>query len=147
MEPLGIKSISGAAVVRGASLAVMTFLMTFASLVVAQTNPSAVTATVVGTKVADRSVNDWLMRMHDASRQRAYVGTFVVSAGGRMSSARIWHACDGEQQMERVESLTGEPKSTYRRNDLVMTFFSHESGGGGREARVSGTFPEFTAVQ
>ena len=55
----------------------------------------------------DRRLGEWLLRMHDASRRRAYVGTFVVSVGSSMSSARIWHVCDGEQQMERVETLTG----------------------------------------
>lgn len=74
-------------------------------------------------KLAERSVNDWLMRMHEASRVRSYVGTFVVSSSnGGMSSARIWHACDGVQQIERVESLTGAPRSTFRRNDEVVTF-------------------------
>ena len=92
------------------------------SVVAAQTQlPS--TALVVGaSKVADRSVSEWLMRTHEASRRRAYVGTFVVLAGGTLSSSRIWHVCDGEQQMERVESLTGAPRSTFRRNDQVLTF-------------------------
>ena len=76
----------------------------------------------VEVKATERSVGEWLLRMHEASRQRTYVGTFVVQAGGQLSSARIWHACDGEQQMERVESLTGTPRSTFRRNDQVMTF-------------------------
>lgn len=74
-------------------------------------------------QVAEPSIGDWLMRMHDASRKRSYIGTFVVSsAAGNLSSARIWHVCDGEQQMERIESLTGAPRSTFRRNDEVMTF-------------------------
>lgn len=68
-------------------------------------------------------VNAWLMRLHEASRHRTYTGTFVVSAGGQMASARIWHVCDGAQQMERVESLSGTPRSTFRRNDQVLTFF------------------------
>ncbi|MBI2770074.1 MAG: MucB/RseB C-terminal domain-containing protein [Burkholderiales bacterium] len=74
-------------------------------------------------KTAERSISEWLVRMHEASRMRSYVGTFVVSSNaGAMSSARIWHACDGEQQMERVESLTGAPRSTFRRNEDVVTF-------------------------
>jgi sigma-E factor negative regulatory protein RseB len=74
-------------------------------------------------KYPERSVSDWLVRMHEASRLRSYIGTFVVSSSnGGMSSARIWHACDGEQQIERVESLTGAPRSTFRRNDEVVTF-------------------------
>jgi sigma-E factor negative regulatory protein RseB len=74
-------------------------------------------------KHAERSVGEWLMRMHEASRLRSYVGTFVVlSNSGSMSSARIWHACDGDLQVERVESLTGAPRSVFRRNQEVVTF-------------------------
>lgn len=69
------------------------------------------------------TVVEWLQRMHAASRQRSYVGTFVVSAAtGTLSSARIWHVCEGDLQMERIEALSGAPRSTFRRNDHVMTF-------------------------
>lgn len=68
------------------------------------------------------STSDWLLRMHKASRRRAYMGTLVVSAGEGMSSSRIWHVCDGENQIERVESLSGERRTTFRRNDEVITF-------------------------
>jgi sigma-E factor negative regulatory protein RseB len=72
---------------------------------------------------AERSVGDWLMRMHQASRVRSYIGTFVVSSNaGSLASARIWHACEGDKQVERVESLTGAPRSTFRRNEEVVTF-------------------------
>lgn len=72
---------------------------------------------------SERTVSQWLARMHDASRERSYVGTFVVSSGnGAMSSARIWHACDGHRQVERIESLSGERRSTFRRDEEVLTF-------------------------
>jgi len=92
---------------------------------------------------ADRNVSEWLMRLHEASRQRSYIGTFVVSSNaGAMSSAKIWHACDAEQQMERVEILTGVPRSTFRRNDEVHTFLP-ESRVVRTEKRESlGMFPE-----
>ncbi len=70
----------------------------------------------------ERSVSEWLVRLHDASRNRAYTGTFVVSVGNLMSSARIWHVCDGAQQLERVDTLSGPARTTVRRNDEVMTF-------------------------
>jgi len=74
-------------------------------------------------KSSERSVSEWLVRMHEASRLRSYVGTFVVlSNNGAMASARIWHACDGDLQMERVESLTGPARSIFRRNEEVVTF-------------------------
>jgi len=71
---------------------------------------------------SERSLSEWLVRTHEASRRRAYTGTFVVSAGNAMASARMWHVCDGTQQMERVETLTGTPRTTLRRNDEVVTF-------------------------
>lgn len=75
----------------------------------------------------ERGVSEWLLRMHQASRRRSYVGTFVVSSSaGALSSARIWHACEGDLQMERVESLTGAPRSTFRRNDEVLTFLPEQ---------------------
>lgn len=92
-------------------------------------------------KPADRSVADWLMRMHDASRRRAYMGTFVVSSGGSMSSARIWHVCDGEQQMERVETLSGAPRATFRRNDQVITFLPDSKVAVAEKRESLGLFP------
>jgi sigma-E factor negative regulatory protein RseB len=70
---------------------------------------------------AQRSVSAWLMRIHEASRRKAYLGTFVVSSGGVMATSRIWHVCDGEQQIEQVDTLTGAPRSTFRRNHQVLT--------------------------
>jgi sigma-E factor negative regulatory protein RseB len=91
----------------------------------------------------ERTVGEWLERMHDASRQRNYIGTFVVSSGnGAMSSARIWHACDGKRQVERVDTLSGEKRSTFRRDDEVLTFLP-ESKTVRRERREAlGLFPE-----
>jgi sigma-E factor negative regulatory protein RseB len=69
------------------------------------------------------SVNEWLTRMHEASMQkRSYVGTMVQTSREGMSSARIWHACDGVSQVERIEALTGAPRSTIRKNDKILTF-------------------------
>lgn len=73
--------------------------------------------------LSSMGVLEWLQRMHAASRKQSYVGTFVVSASaGNLSSARIWHVCEGNQQVERIEALSGPPRSTYRHNDRVLTF-------------------------
>lgn len=89
-----------------------------------------------------RSINDWLMRMHEASRNRAYVGTFVVSSGGAMSSAKIWHVCEGNQQVERVETLTGAPRSIFRHNDQVVTFMPDQKVVRSEKRESLGLFPE-----
>ena len=81
------------------------------------------TSTVAVTQaVASVDVVDWLRKLHESSRRKAYTGTFVVSTAGTISSARIWHVCDGEQQLERVDTLTGPARTTLRRNDEVVTF-------------------------
>ncbi len=92
---------------------------------------------------SNKSVNDWLVRIHDASRRRAYTGTFVVSVGADMASARIWHVCDGDQQMERVESLTGAPRSTFRHNNHVVTFFPETKVARSEQREALGIFPNF----
>ena len=81
---------------------------------------SPLTAWALG---VDTPLNTWLVWVHEASKHRAYTGTFVVSAGGNLASARIWHVCDGTQQVERVEPLSGVPRATYRRNDQVVTLY------------------------
>ena len=105
------------------------------------------------------SINDWLLRMHDAAKKkRSYVGTLVQSSPQNISSARIWHACDGAQQMERVETLTGAPRSTFRHNDRLVTFMpeaklvrveKREQIGGFPDVLKPGvgSIPEFYAVK
>jgi len=96
---------------------------------------------------AERGVVQWIERMHSAPCNRPYAGTFVVlSASGAMASSRIWQACDGQQQMERVEALSGTPRTIFRRNEEVRTFWpqSHVVRMDRREA--SGLFPRVPVV-
>ena len=89
----------------------------------------------------------WIERMHSAPCSRAYAGTFVVlSANGAMSSSRIWHACDGQQQLERVESLSGTPRTVYRRNDEVRTFLPQARVVRSDRRDTSGLFPRVPVV-
>lgn len=118
------------------------------------------TAAVAGTSSADkpvlsaaeavageRTIVQWIERMHKAPCVRPYAGTFVVWASpGAMASSRIWHACDGAEQMERVEALSGTPRTTFRRNDEVRTFFpqTHVVRSDRRDA--AGLFPKVPVV-
>lgn len=89
----------------------------------------------------ETSVSAWLLRLHEASRHRTYTGTFVVSAGTQMASAKIWHVCEGEQQWERIESLSGTPRSTYRRNSEVLTLYPTAKVGISETRDSLGLFP------
>ena len=88
----------------------------------------------------ERSVSEWLVRLQ-ASRVPSYVGTFVVSSmNGALSSARIWHVRDGGAQMERVDTLSGAPRSTFLRDDTVVTFLPESRTVRAERREASGVF-------
>lgn len=66
-------------------------------------------------------VRSWLLRIHDAASRRNFQGTFVVSGGGSVASARIWHFFEGANQYERIETLDGRQRKVFRHNDVVHT--------------------------
>ena len=70
-----------------------------------------------------REMRTWLMRIHNAASHRNFQGTFVVTGGGSVASARIAHFCDGRNQYERIESLDGPARRVFRHNDLVHTLW------------------------
>ena len=100
-------------------------------------------ATVAAPTTSDsKTLNDWLLKMHEASKSRAYIGTYVVSIGGQMQSAKIWHVCDGGQQVERVDTLTGAPRSSFRHNDKLVTFMPEQKLVRHEKREALSTFPE-----
>jgi sigma-E factor negative regulatory protein RseB len=110
--------------------------------IAAQPAPPGAAVSEAATAAESRTINDWLMRTHEASKRLAYTGTFVVSSGGIMSSAKIWHVCEGNQQMERVDTLSGAPRSTFRHNDQVVTFMPDQKLVRSETRESLGTFPE-----
>ena len=104
--------------------------------------PVPVLGATTATAVSPQSMAQWLARTQGADQQRSYVGTFVVTAGDYMSSARIWHVCEGVQQIERIEALTGVPRSTYRRNDQVITYLPASRTAIAEKRESLGIFPD-----
>jgi sigma-E factor negative regulatory protein RseB len=47
----------------------------------------------------------------------------VFSAGGAMSSSRVWHYCVGDQTYERLEAQDGRQQRVFRHNDEVRTLW------------------------
>lgn len=76
--------------------------------------------------VEAREARYWLSRIHEAASQRSFLGTFVVSAGGSMASARIAHYSDGPNQFERIEPLDGRRRQVLRHNDLVTSLWPQQ---------------------
>jgi hypothetical protein len=66
----------------------------------------------------------WLTRIHNAAISANYQGTMVFSsAGGVLSSSRVWHYCVGDQTYERLEALDGRQQHIVRHNDAVHTLW------------------------
>ena len=94
-----------------------------------------------------RSVAEWLVRLQQSAQMPSYKGTFVVSsASGTLSSSRIWHVCEDDVQLERVEALTGVPRSTFRRNESVVTFLPEARVAKLDQREVGGMFPNLLST-
>ena len=95
----------------------LTFVWAFAHATSASSQASAPAAA----PAPPGEVRAWLLRIHDAASRRNFQGTFVVSGGGNVASARIAHFHDGPNQYERIESLDGRQRKVFRHNDVVHT--------------------------
>ena len=86
--------------------------------------PAAFGQAASGAATAPSSeVRAWLLRIHGAASRRNFQGTFVVSGGGSVASARISHFHEGPNQYERIESLDGRQRKVFRHNDVVHTLW------------------------
>jgi sigma-E factor negative regulatory protein RseB len=94
----------------------------FCAFSVMATSASA-QASAAGADAQAHDVRAWLLRIHEAASHRNFQGTFVVSGGGAVSSARIAHFCEGPNQFERSEALDGQARHVYRHNDVVTTLW------------------------
>jgi sigma-E factor negative regulatory protein RseB len=72
-----------------------------------------------------KAVHEWLMRIQEAASRLNFLGTFVVSAAGAVSSARIAHFSRDTDQFERIDSLDGQTRHVFRHNELVHTLWPH----------------------
>ena len=90
---------------------------------IASVSACAQASAAAGGDVQAREVRAWLLRIHEAASQHNFQGTFVVSGGGAVSSARIAHFCEGPNQFERSEALDGQARHVYRHNDVVTTLW------------------------
>ena len=98
-------------------------LLTLAWAGMAHAAPTCSQIVAVASPTAPSEMRAWLLRIHDAASRHNFQGTFVVSGGGNVASARITHFCEGPNQYERIESLDGRQRRVYRHNDVVHTLW------------------------
>ncbi len=88
-----------------------------------------------------REIRTLLTRIHEAASKQNFQGTFVVSGGGAVSSARIAHYGEGGNQYERIESLDGQSRYVYRHNDVVHTMWPGSRVAMVEQAQAMTSFP------
>ena len=98
-------------------------LLTLACAGMAHAAPTCSQTVAAASPTAPSEMRAWLLRIHSAASGHNFQGTFVVSGGGNVASARIAHFCEGPNQYERIESLDGRQRRVYRHNDVVHTLW------------------------
>ena len=92
--------------------------------------------------VASRSAQQWLQRWQQAARQQSYAGTLALSGErGNLRSARVWHAVRDGRQIERVDNLSGTPRSIFRTDYAVHIFLRDR-----KEVRIRTNMPRQTTL-
>ena len=108
--------------VRPLASAVTLLVAMSASLMPLQASAQVVEAAPAGVGVLNAAdARAWLTRIHAAARTGNYQGTLVYSAGGTLSSSRVWHFQSAEHTYERLEALDGRQQRIARHNDAVHT--------------------------
>ena len=89
-------------------------------LPVAQALIAGLSLLLAGPALAGDDAMAQLVEMTNAVRQTNYDGVVVYSSGSRMETMRIVHGFDGEQERERLVSLTGDAREIVRDGDAVI---------------------------
>jgi sigma-E factor negative regulatory protein RseB len=88
-----------------------------------------------------------LQRVADAARDLNYAGTFVYQHGDQAETSRIIHLVEGDNEIEKLETLDGPRREIIRNNDEVLCYYP-EARIVRSEKRVSRrTFPALLPEQ
>ncbi len=97
---------------------------------------------------ADSSLaaRDLINAMSRASRELNYDATFVYRKGNQMDVMRLLHKADGNNEIERLVSLTGQARELIRDNQSVTCIFPEDQAVMVEKSRprqlLSGQLPE-----
>ena len=65
----------------------------------------------------------WMQRWQQAVANHSYTGTVtVMRERGSLHSARVWHAAQGVKQIDRMEMLSGAPRTFMRSGNEVSAW-------------------------
>ena len=74
---------------------------------------------VAAEQITSDTVREWLSRVTEAGKNLNYEGTFVYRHGNELEAIRIIHKAEGDDERERMISLTGSAREIIRNNKFV----------------------------
>lgn len=89
----------------------------------------------------------WLQRIASAARHLNYAGTFVYQQGDAVETSRIIHLVEGNNEMERLESLDGPRREVIRNNEMVYSYQPDSRSFRMDRRRPGRTFPQLLPDQ
>ncbi|WP_418320279.1 MucB/RseB C-terminal domain-containing protein [Piscinibacter sakaiensis] len=104
-----------------ASVCAWSFALALGSAVAADAAAAETKGAARPAALSTAQAQQWLQRIQQAPSKRNFQGTFVVSAGGSLSSARMTHYQVGNSQYELIESLNGQARLVFRHDDVIQT--------------------------
>ncbi|MBI3731048.1 MAG: MucB/RseB C-terminal domain-containing protein [Burkholderiales bacterium] len=69
-----------------------------------------------------REVHSVLRKMQASAQKLNYSGTFVYQQASQIRTSRITHVLDGNNELEKLEILDGQPREYLRKNEEVTCY-------------------------
>ena len=90
---------------------------------------SAFVLIVTATASHADDINDWLMKLDQASGHLSYEGTFVYVHGANVEAMRVFHHASGNAVRERIYSLNGAAREIVRDMEQVWCYLPEKKIG------------------
>jgi sigma-E factor negative regulatory protein RseB len=90
---------------------------------------------------ADTQPVEWLVKMSDAARNASYQGVIIYRGNDILDTFRVTHRNLDGNELERVQSLNGEPRDILKQNDKVICLFPKDRRMSVNRPTPKGLFP------
>ena len=90
--------------------------------------------------LADES-SDWLVKISDAARNASYQGIIIYRGNDILETFRVAHRNQNGTELERVQSLNGEPRDILKENDKVICLLPRDRKMSVNRPTPKGLFP------
>jgi sigma-E factor negative regulatory protein RseB len=104
----------------------------------------ALTLAIAPSAFAETQPVDWLVKMSDAARNATYQGVVIYRSNEMLDTFRVTHRNQNGNELERVQSLSGEPRDILKQNDKVICLFPKDRRMSANRPTPKGLFPSLS---